>query len=919
MKSSLSFAIFTILSIFLFTNPLTAFSGGLDADLAEILNSNSNKPISTIVFLKDNFKAADYRGNRAALRLNMRSYRESSQKDLMNYLNSQPEGQVLKAEGLWAIDAVILEAAPEVIRNVADRNDVNRVALDVEFRLPDSPEAPAEITPDASSIWSISLVRADKVWKDLNIDGKNVVVGHIDTGVDEEHPDLKGKVIAFRDFTKDGVEVKAYDDQGHGTHTAGTIVGGNASGNYIGVAPEAKLVSAKVFTKSGSTQSSWILEAMQWMLDPDDDPMTDDAPRLVSNSWGSNSTTNDYYWDIVHSWLAAEIVPVFSAGNNGYSGMGTCGTPANFPHSFAIGATDRDDRIASFSSRGPTTWHGVERIKPDVSAPGASITSAKNGGGWTSKNGTSMSCPNVAGTIALMLQADNSLKVQDIISILESTSVELGEPGKDNFFGYGRTDSFDAVDFVLNGGTLAGTVKSGFSPVKGATISIADSTRKTVSDENGQFSFMLKEGTYTINVEAMGYRPYEQSVRVTKKNTTNVNISLQEAVKVKVSGRISDEAGNPLDALLYVLNTDLEPVTPDNNGRYSLTLPSGVWNLEVRAFGYETSSATVKLTTFSETKNFELLKLPPVLLVIDDKNKGYESYYQAALNEADINFAETTSPAEGTLLQYPVVIWFTGDDSSSTLTSDDQAMLSKYLDAGGALLLSGQDIGYNIKSSTFYSKRLGATYIKDTSASHDVSGIAEPFADVNATLKGGDGAGNQKYPDVIKATANGSLIINYGDGTGAATAVVTDTSKVIYLGFGIEGIASSSNRTAILKKSVEWLAGDERDNLQRAASAIKLETIKMRNSSARISNRLDLHQVHLERLISKLDDAVNNNNVRTVVSIAVAIENLGDDDLNDLEPLMRGIFEWSTHQKNSCTGSMNHAVNRLITASAERL
>jgi subtilisin family serine protease len=301
---------------------------------------------------------------------------------------------------------------------------------------------------DSEPVWSVSKIAAPAVWA-AGIDGTGVVVGHIDTGVDGTHPDLAGRVVAFKDFV-DPANTTPRDGQGHGTHTAGTICGIGAGGNKTGVAPGARLMVARVFTEEGATDDA-IMGAMQWMMDPDGNPRTADAPRLCSNSWGSDDTTDRSFWEITKAWRAAGILPVFAAGNAG-PGVSTVGIPGGYPHVFSVGATTGQDGAASFSSRGPVTWDGSATIKPDVSAPGAGVVSLRDGGGYATMSGTSMACPHVAGLVALLLAAYPEATPDTLIKAIQTTAIDLGAPGRDNVFGEGRVDAQKALGSLQGAG-----------------------------------------------------------------------------------------------------------------------------------------------------------------------------------------------------------------------------------------------------------------------------------------------------------------------------------------------------------------------------------------------------------------------------------------------------------------------------------
>ena len=193
----------------------------------------------------------------------------------------------------------------------------------------------------------------------------------------------------------------------------GTILGQEPDGsNKIGVAPGARWIAAKAFSADGGFEND-LIAAGQWMLAPGGDPTQ--APDVINNSWGGDTGEDEWFRDIVRAWRAAEIVPVFSAGNQAQGEPkprpGSVINPGNYPESFAVAATDKDDMRASFSKLGPSPYD-KDLIKPEIAAPGVDIRSSVSGGYKSDLKGTSMAASHITGTVALLVSADSSLKTK---------------------------------------------------------------------------------------------------------------------------------------------------------------------------------------------------------------------------------------------------------------------------------------------------------------------------------------------------------------------------------------------------------------------------------------------------------------------------------------------------------------------------
>jgi bacillopeptidase F len=342
---------------------------------------------------------------------------------------------------------------------------VSSVMIDGDVSVDPIDEQPAVGTTqrgdDPDIAWNVEKVRAPEAWAQ-GIDGKGVTVGIVDTGVKVDHPALEQN---YRGYRADGTMDHAYnaydavngsktpyDDNGHGTHVAGTILGNTADKN-VGMAPGAEFIVAKNLGGSrGSGKSSSTIRALEWMMAPRDlngkNPDPSKAPDIINNSWGRSDGRYDGYRNLWTALDAAGITIVSAAGNDG-PGRGTLGAPGSYNLGITVAATDSRDNIASFSSRGPTPWKyndGSPSFVPDVSAPGVSIESSTYDGRYGLKSGTSMATPGVAGVTALLLSKFPDLSTDEVNQVLRRSAVDRGPEGYDDSYGFGRVDVMAALD-----------------------------------------------------------------------------------------------------------------------------------------------------------------------------------------------------------------------------------------------------------------------------------------------------------------------------------------------------------------------------------------------------------------------------------------------------------------------------------------
>ncbi|NIM00152.1 MAG: S8 family serine peptidase [Acidobacteria bacterium] len=398
------------------------------------------------------------------------------------------EARGAEVQPFWIVNALLVRADRGTLVEMARRNDVERIDPNPKTSIA-APETEASTRGPGMIEWNITLVGADQIWA-LGYDGTGIVIGSQDTGFFWDHPAL---INSYRGW--DGVEANhdynwhdaitsdafasptcaanaaAPCDDGyifpHGTYTMGISVGDDGSTRQTGVAPGAKWMGCRNSDLLGGTPATYV-ECFQWLLAPTDlagsnpDPAL--APHVINNSWacipaeGCNFDTLQATIDAVR---AAGIVVVAAGGNDGNACATVQYPPAIYDASLTVGATDIVDVIGAISSRGPVTIDGSGRMKPDLVAPGISVTSAVGiwdlytGGvdfSYYTASGTSASAPHVTGAIALLLQARPDLigNVDAIEDLLRSTALPftsnqpcggLGPTDSPNHvYGHGRLD-----------------------------------------------------------------------------------------------------------------------------------------------------------------------------------------------------------------------------------------------------------------------------------------------------------------------------------------------------------------------------------------------------------------------------------------------------------------------------------------------
>ena len=369
-------------------------------------------------------------------------------------------------------NALEVDGGPLVRLWLSSRPDVDRILDSPHLRpLPAPlPQSTGDQGPPAQPQWNLTSIGADRVWKELGVTGKGIVVGQSDSGVDGTHPALRdnyrGRTTGndYNWLDTWNATRSPVDASGHGTHTMGIAVGKDD----IGVAPDAQWFACVNLARNLGNPGHY-LDCMQFMLAPypqRGNPFTDGDPtraaNVINNSWGcpkEEGCDANALLPATKALNAAGIFVATSAGNSGPRCSSVLDPIAIYQDAFAAGAMDQKGNVADFSSRGPVTVDGSDRVKPDILAPGVDVLSAFPVGSYKQESGTSMAGPHLVGVVALMWSAQPKL-VGDITrteQILESTArpyqgtrqgcFQGGTPN--DAYGYGVIDAYAAVKAAI--------------------------------------------------------------------------------------------------------------------------------------------------------------------------------------------------------------------------------------------------------------------------------------------------------------------------------------------------------------------------------------------------------------------------------------------------------------------------------------
>lgn len=531
---------------------------------------------------------------------------ETSQASLIKQL----EAAGADYESYWISNRILVQDGTLALADkLAKSGEVQRISETVQLNLVE-PVKRTDVSDKGTLAveWGLDAINAPEVWE-MGYTGEGITVSNIDTGAQYDHPALADQ---YRGKQADGTVVNDYnwqdtsgsaelpfDDNGHGTHTIGTMVGDDGNGNQIGVAPGADWIATN---GCDSCSDAALLSSGQWIVAPTktdgSDPDPSKRPNVVNNSWGLTAagSIDDWYTDTTAAWEAAGIFGTWSAGNSG-PGCTTTSSPGANTGSYSVGAFDVNGAIAGFSSRGAGE-DGL--VKPNISAPGVNVRSSVPGDGYAAFNGTSMAAPHLAGAVALLWSAAPALigDIEGTQALLNESAVDTndttcgGTADDNNVWGEGKLDVAALIDAAPIGATgyVNGTVTDAAgAPIAGADVTVDGERDRTVStDEDGTFSARVATGDYTVSASAFGFLPSTPApAAVTEDGTVDVPITLEAAPSHAVTGTVTFAgSGDPVAGAPVSLGSHFEGTTTGADGTFAFAdVPEGTYPLTVEMGG----------------------------------------------------------------------------------------------------------------------------------------------------------------------------------------------------------------------------------------------------------------------------------------------------------------------------------------------
>ncbi|OIB55726.1 serine protease [Natrialba sp. SSL1] len=805
----------------------------------------------------------------------MQTHAEQSQAEAVKWAETT-DGVEFK-ESFWIANAVLLDVdtddvspvevmrhtgAEELHKNyeveLVDDLGTDDGAEDKDREADSEGETADNNTSDTT--YGLDMINATEVWDEHGTQGEGASVAILDTGVDDEHPDLEIDDDNWQEFDSTGepIDTDPNDGSGHGTHVSGTVVGPEDPDGDVpayGVAPGAELYHGKVLADDGGGTFAQIIGGMEWAVDDTD-------ADIVSMSLGGDGYDSEMI-EPSENARDAGVVLVTSAGN---SGDGVSGTPGNVYPNFASGMVDESHDVHALSSGeeittsaaypdAPEYWPD-EYTVPNAAAPGVDVLSAvpvDQGEYDDSYTGTSMSAPHKAGTFALMVSASGGDADRELLTdAVEETAwkpSDWDEPDNeyDTRYGMGIIDAAAATDMVALDSGIEGTVTdTDGTPVDGATVDVEDGG-STDTDADGYYSTLAAPGEHTVTADAFGFEAESTDVTIEEEETTEQDFELADALGVELAADQPDgvEGGDEVDATITTANADT--VTVDLVSDYDEEYATLYVNGDAASFGEpvdvdggvsEDVTVTVETTedtagelalehTVAGVGDEETVSTGPTTVfdefipvaVVDDAGGFGDSVADTLEDSLDEMYDPVVMSSEDAMDDYDVIVVQNldsanaGDFIDATEGGDTGVV---YLDQWGsdsnAIPVHSDETGE--PESTGEADLVAPPIEYELTADHEVfDGVGEEgdIVDIHAAIYGDhtwfDGTEFDSIADTVA----------FGVPAGDGFAVDDDSSTILASSLGYSTFVTdgdyTENADTILANSVEYLSDDAEDGV----------------------------------------------------------------------------------------------------------
>lgn len=714
-----------------------------------------------------------------------------------------------KIKSLWVSNSIRITCPVDFIESIYKRNDIRYIQLDSPIYLPALVSKKNLKSKEIQKISEgLKLLRVPKLRNSQLIDFKesHLKIGLIDTAFDKNSFNLKQ--ITSKDFTQNDNSQETFID--HATYSLGLLIGAKNPKAKTAIVPNAHIYHAKVFHNNNTSTISVVLFALQWLLDPDLNPNTNDFPKVISNSWASLNPDKNLmlpFWEALSTMKKLGVIPVFPAGNSGESQK--ISLSSGLPHAMSIGSISREGIPSSFSTKAQVEWEGVIYNKPELFAPGENILSIFPNQQYGEITSTTCSSNYVAAIIAIIQEANPKLPPKEIKKILLQTTQRLSD-GKKSYI----VDAYQAIDLAKNGGLVKGLIDG---PEWATQILVQPGDITFNSKTTGAFHFFLKEGNYQLSFTAKGFRPHKQSIIVVKQRKQSLMIGLQESQKHQFSIKVIDTKNIPVNGILNIQNNKNKLYNIEN-GNIEMNLYEGLYKGTIEVQGLKRKSFLLNVDRLKKHFDYQVSQAPPISIIKDSKENDKVSLLEKSLKALSLSYqVYNHTISKDQLLSHDIVFWMTEAESFDTLSDKEQDLIKEYISSGGRIVFSGENFAYHLQNTSFLNNICGVKFKQDFGDS------SLSFKQQKIKLSSLTNNTEWYYPDSLsKFNDKASIFLFYQNKEIAAIFNENEFGASLFFGFSLNQISQEESRTQLIKQILNQIKPSLSQQIKRVQALFQL-------------------------------------------------------------------------------------------------